>query len=197
MFRFALPLAAALAACAPLSAMSTDPSGGGGAPADNVQPALALRQLVLREGIYPSPGNELPGTPAFDGAGVLGEVRTFAANVDFGSRCPDASGQLLPIAQNQALFSIIGTYYGGNGQTTFALSDLRGRLAVQTGQGPEPLPIDLGQVLGSAGTVLLPDNLPSHRHPIQYIETTAQGQSAPFPIGQPALGQTYLINANA
>lgn len=74
------------------------------------------------------------------------------------------NGQILAIAQNQALFSLLGTTYGGNGQTTFALPDLRGRTAVGTGQGPGLSSITLGQVSGSATTTLTIDNLPPHNH---------------------------------
>ncbi|MGH6650854.1 MAG: phage tail protein [Sphingopyxis sp.] len=74
------------------------------------------------------------------------------------------NGQLLSIAQNTALFSILGTTYGGNGQTTFALPDLRGRTAVNQGNGPGLSPYVLGQVGGSETTTLLSTNLPRHDH---------------------------------
>ena len=66
----------------------------------------------------------------------LGEIRTFGFNF-----CPRgwaaAEGQILPISQNQALYSLLGTYYGGDGRTTFGLPDLRGTLMVGPGQSPE------------------------------------------------------------
>ncbi|KTE41503.1 hypothetical protein ATE62_06020 [Sphingopyxis sp. HIX] len=82
--------------------------------------------------------------------------------------CPrgwaSASGQILAISTNTALFSILGTTYGGNGQTTFALPDLRGRVAINQGSGPGLSPYVLGQVGGSETVTLLPTNLPKHDH---------------------------------
>jgi microcystin-dependent protein len=75
-------------------------------------------------------------------------------------------GQIMSIAQNTALFSILGTTYGGNGQTTFALPDLRGRVPVGTGQGPGLSNYVLGEVIGSESVTLSVQNLPAHNHPI-------------------------------
>jgi microcystin-dependent protein len=74
------------------------------------------------------------------------------------------SGQILSIAQNTALFSLLGTTYGGNGQTTFALPDLRGRVPIHPGTGPGLSPYDLGQVGGTEATTLLIANMPPHNH---------------------------------
>jgi microcystin-dependent protein len=73
-------------------------------------------------------------------------------------------GSLLPIAQNTALFSLLGTTYGGNGQTTFALPDLRGRAMVNQGQGPGLSPYDLGQMGGAESSTLTVNNMPAHTH---------------------------------
>ena len=79
--------------------------------------------------------------------GTIGEIRMFAGT--FAPRnWAFCNGQLLSIAQNTALFSILGTTYGGNGQTTFALPDFRGRSAVGTGQGPGLSSISLGEQAG-------------------------------------------------
>src|SRR5690242_16195919 len=75
-------------------------------------------------------------------------------------------GQILPIAQNTALFSLLGTTFGGNGQTTFALPDLRSRAAVGVGQGPGLSNIDLGEVAGTESVTLTINNLPSHNHTV-------------------------------
>jgi microcystin-dependent protein len=75
------------------------------------------------------------------------------------------AGQLLAIAQNTALFSLIGTTYGGNGQTTFGLPDFRGRVPVGTGQGPGLANVILGEMAGTQNTTLLSANLPAHNHP--------------------------------
>ena len=75
------------------------------------------------------------------------------------------NGQILPIAQNTALFSLLGTTYGGNGQTTFALPDLRGRVAISSGQGPGLSNYDLGQVGGTETETLTINQMPMHAHP--------------------------------
>ncbi|WP_349573322.1 phage tail protein [Azotobacter salinestris] len=90
----------------------------------------------------------------------LGEVCTFASNF-----CPrgyaPADGTLLSIAQNTALFSLLGTTYGGNGQTTFALPDLRGRSVVSVGQPQGLSPVNLGEQRGSESATLTAANLPA------------------------------------
>lgn len=73
-------------------------------------------------------------------------------------------GQILPIAQNTALFSLLGTTYGGNGQTTFALPDLRGRVPVQQGQGPGLSSYSLGQTGGAENVTLNVSQMPAHSH---------------------------------
>ncbi|MCB9537585.1 MAG: phage tail protein [Myxococcales bacterium] len=95
--------------------------------------------------------------------GTIGEIRLFAGN--FAPRAwAFCNGQLLPIAQNQALFSILGTTYGGDGQTTFALPDLRGRAPIHAGQGPGLTDRRLGVRGGSESLTLTPQQLPSHTH---------------------------------
>ncbi len=95
--------------------------------------------------------------------GCIGEVRLFAGN--FAPRdWAICSGQLLPISSNTALFSIVGTTYGGDGHTTFALPDMRGRVAVGTGNGPGLSTRHLGQKSGSEYTYLNVNNLPPHSH---------------------------------
>ena len=69
-------------------------------------------------------------------------------------------GQILPLSQNTALFSLLGTTYGGNGQTTFALPDLRGRVPNNQGQGPGLSNYDLGQSAGSENETLIASNIP-------------------------------------
>lgn len=84
-------------------------------------------------------------------------------------------GQTLSIAQNTALFSLLGTTYGGNGQTTFALPDLRGRSLVGMGQGPGLTNIIQGEIAGVENTSLLITNMPMHSHALvagQAIVTT-------------------------
>lgn len=71
-------------------------------------------------------------------------------------------GQIMSIAQNSALFSLLGTTYGGNGQTTFALPDLRGRSPVGMGQGPGMTPITQGEMAGTESVSLTTSQLPPH-----------------------------------
>jgi microcystin-dependent protein len=74
------------------------------------------------------------------------------------------NGLILPIAQNTALFSLLGTTYGGNGQTTFGLPDLRGRVALSSGQSPGTSVYELGQIAGAESVVLNVTQLPQHSH---------------------------------
>jgi microcystin-dependent protein len=83
------------------------------------------------------------------------------------------SGQLLPISQNTALFSLIGTFYGGDGRSTFALPDLRGRVPNGMGQGPGLSPYDIGEVAGAESVTVLVSQLPAHSHALQ--ATSAAG----------------------
>ncbi|MCG8476552.1 MAG: tail fiber protein [Cytophagales bacterium] len=95
--------------------------------------------------------------------GTIGEIRLFGGN--FAPRAwAYCSGQLLSIAQNTALFSILGTTYGGDGRTTFALPDLRGRVAVQAGTGPGLSTRKLGQRTGLEYVNLNALQIPSHTH---------------------------------
>ena len=73
-------------------------------------------------------------------------------------------GQLLPLSQNTALFSLLGTTYGGNGKSNFALPDLQGRAPMQPGQGPGLSLHDLGETGGSETVTLLESEIPSHSH---------------------------------
>lgn len=73
-------------------------------------------------------------------------------------------GQLLPLSQNTALFSLLGTTYGGNGKSNFALPDLQGRAPMHPGQGPGLSLHDLGETGGSETVTLLESEIPSHNH---------------------------------
>ncbi|WP_296385582.1 tail fiber protein [Winogradskyella sp.] len=94
---------------------------------------------------------------------LMGQIMLFGGN--FPPRgWALCDGQLLPIASNSALFSILGTTYGGDGRTTFGLPDLRGRAAVHAGRGPGLSPIVRGQKLGAENVTLTVPNIPSHSH---------------------------------
>lgn len=93
----------------------------------------------------------------------IGEIRMVGFN--FAPRgWALCNGQLLSIAQNTALFSLLGTTYGGNGQTTFALPDLRGRVPLHFGQAPGLSPYQIGQAGGSETVTLLLPQIPAHNH---------------------------------
>lgn len=102
------------------------------------------------------------------------------------------NGQILPIAQNTALFSLLGTTYGGNGQTNFALPNMQGRVLVNAGQGAGLSNYDLGQAGGEETHTLLESEMPAHTHLIQVDPNVA---TATTPIGnvlaQPATGKLY------
>lgn len=95
------------------------------------------------------------------------------------------NGQLLSIAQNSALFSLLGTTFGGNGIQTFALPDLRGRVATGVGQGPGLSNYTLGEVSGFENATLTMNNLPPHNHNGVVQMTPLGGNSADVdsPVG--------------
>ena len=103
-------------------------------------------------------------------------------------------GQLLPISQNTALFSLLGTIYGGNGMSTFALPDLRGNAAMGTGQGPGLSPRDLGEFGGSETVTLFPAEMPGHNHAVQSapgFPASSSVASAGASIARSAGGSAY------
>ena len=108
-------------------------------------------------------------------------------------------GQLLSIAQNTALFSLLGTTYGGNGQTTFALPDLQGRVAVHTGQGPGLSPRDLGEVGGVENVTLTTQQIPAHTHGfrVNSAAATDTAVSNNFPaVAGGSVGNAYGTSQN-
>ena len=86
-------------------------------------------------------------------------------------------GQLLPISQYTALFSLLGTQFGGNGTTNFALPDLRGRVPVHQGQGPGLSPYVMGEVLGVESLTLTTGQMPAHTHAIGAHSTGGDSSS--------------------
>jgi microcystin-dependent protein len=93
----------------------------------------------------------------------VGELFLFAGNFCPRNTLP-AAGQTLAISQNTALFSLLGTTYGGDGQITFRLPDLQGRVPVGTGSGPGLYPTSLGQIGGTETQALTPAQMPMHTH---------------------------------
>jgi microcystin-dependent protein len=169
-----------------ISGVPTTENTGGGQSLDNRQPYLGLTPVIALQGIYPSRN--------LGAEEIIGAVSWFAGNF-----APQGyavcNGQLLSIAQNSALFSILGTTYGGNGTTTFALPDLRGRTPVQAGQGPGLANIQLGEQGGSNSVQLGVNNLPAHAHTIagQANSGNTGGNNVPFNNQQPYLGLNYEV----
>lgn len=95
----------------------------------------------------------------------VGEIRIFGFNFA-PTGWAQCNGQILPLSQNTALFSLLGTYYGGNGQTTFALPNLQGSVPIGAGQGPSLSPYTLGESGGAAFVTLLPTEMPVHTHAV-------------------------------
>ena len=100
-------------------------------------------------------------------------------------------GQLLPLSQNTALFSLLGTTYGGNGKSNFALPDLQGRAGMHPGQGPGLSLHDLGETGGSETVSLLESEIPAHSHGLR---ASADDDDSTLPGGQ-APGQLSVIYA--
>lgn len=111
------------------------------------------------------------------------------------------NGQLLQISQNQALFALLGTMYGGNGTTNFALPDMRGRVLVHEGQAPGgPTNYTMGQNGGAESVTLLVTQMPAHSHTVNAV-TTEGNQNSPngnLPADTKTLDKEYSdANGNA
>ena len=106
----------------------------------------------------------------------VGEIRMFAGNF-----APQGwaycDGQLLAVSSNDALFSLLGTIYGGDGRTTFGLPDLRGRIPIHAGTGPGLSPRRLGDKAGDETETLTVPELPSHTHAWRGHSGAAEGQT--------------------
>lgn len=108
----------------------------------------------------------------------IGEIRLFAGNfAPAGWALCD--GQLLPISQNTALFSLLGTNYGGNGISTFALPNLQGRMPLGAGNGPGLTPRNLGESGGEAAHTLNQAEMPQHNHAVQSAAAPDSKQAGP------------------
>jgi microcystin-dependent protein len=163
-----------------------------------MQPSLGINFIIALQGIFPSQGFRSleeaeegdehvdlddPGRPESQShrrlgdQPFIGEIAMFAGNfAPVGwAFC---NGQIVPLAQNTALFALLGTTYGGNGQTTFGLPDLRGRVPIGIGQGPGLSDQSLGQVFGSEAITLSANNLPGHTHGVPTITAITVGAVA-------------------
>ena len=157
-------------------------STGSGEGIDIRQPFGTTNYVIAVDGTYPS--RNLSRDP------LLGSVAMFAGN--FAPRgWAFCNGQVLPISGNEALFSIIGTNYGGNGRTTFALPDLRGRVPIGAGTGPGLAPIRLGQKIGSETATL--SSTPAHSHSAGSSQTGSTGSATTLPTTMPSLGLLPVV----
>ena len=121
-------------------------------------------------------------------APFVAEIRCWACN--FAPRgWAMAQGQILPISQYTALFSLIGTYYGGNGTTNFALPDLRGRVPMKYGTDPVGNNYALGEIAGTETVTISPTQMPIHTH-------TFSGTSAVDTRGRPLDGSALGTSQN-
>ena len=124
----------------------------------------------------------------------VGEIFAFSGNyAPYGYAL--CQGQLMAISQNTALFSLLGTYYGGNGVSNFALPDLRGRVTVSAGQGAGLSLYNLGETTGVETQSLRVSNLPSHTHTLPAGgNTQSTGSNTPIAVIQPTLTINYIIS---
>ena len=125
----------------------------------------------------------------------IGEVKLLA--FDFAPKSyMQCAGQILSIASNTALFSLLGTTYGGNGQTTFALPDLRGRMPIGQGTGPGLPSHSMGEAAGTPTATLLTSNLPAHIHTLSNVSVKIKASNANADESAAEGGFPALANAN-
>ena len=110
----------------------------------------------------------------------VAEIRIFAGNFA-PTGWAQCNGQILPLSQNTALFSLLGTNYGGDGRSTFALPDLQGMVPIAPGQGPGLSLYDLAQTGGTAAVTLLDVEMPNHTHTVSATTTPLGAVAVPSP----------------
>jgi len=132
-------------------------NAGGAQPFSNIQPILTVNFCISLYGVFPSMSAGQP---------YVGEIEIFGFNwTPIGWE--SCSGQLLPISEFETLFMLIGTTYGGDGEQTFAVPDLRGRLPLHMGTQAGNT-YQIGEIAGSENTTILSNQLPAHSHNIIY-----------------------------
>jgi microcystin-dependent protein len=144
---------------------------------------IAVFTAVLASAIVANP------TPAYAGSDpFIGEITFFAGN--FAPRgWAYCDGQLLAISQNDALFSLYGTIYGGDGRTTFGLPDMRGRLLMDDGQGAGLAPQTIGAKSGSERITLNTNQLPRHTHDLTITSSRL--------LSSPVIGDSQFPTSNS
>ena len=108
----------------------------------------------------------------------VGEIRAFGFNFA-PTGWAQCNGQLLPISQNTALFSLLGTFYGGDGKSTFALPNLQGAAPMNQGQSPGTSQRYLGEMSGEQFVTLIQSEMPAHPHALNAVESTATARQPP------------------
>jgi microcystin-dependent protein len=155
-------------------------------------PPIPRRNFIARVGAFLAGGAligraaraaDTPPVHTMDGDPYIGQIEMVGFNfAPVGWALCD--GTLLSIAQNTALFSLLGTQYGGDGRTTFALPDLRGRVPIHQGAGPGLTPYTIGQFAGEENHTLNVNELPQHTHTLQ--ASSANGTTDSPVSGVPA-----------
>lgn len=126
----------------------------------------------------------------------IAEIRMFAGNfAPAGWAICD--GSLVPISENDAMFNLIGTIYGGDGQDTFALPDLRGRIPIHAGQGPGLSNYVIGQAAGTETVTLTVSQTPSHSHPYTATLNPAAATSPNNAVFARAAGDIYTSDVSS
>ena len=120
----------------------------------------------------------------------IGEIRMFGGNFP-PSGWAFCDGQLIPISENDALFTLIGTTYGGDGQETFALPNLQSRVPMHAGTGPDGVTYTLGEQAGVESVTLTVQQIPIHTHQLLGSNTTAATQTPGGNIPAQGVGQIY------
>ena len=159
---------------------------------ENRKPSQAVTYLIEVVGLFPIQGSATITEP------FLGQVMLCAGlNTPQDSAPPLVAGQILPINQNQAIYALLGTNYGGNGQTAFALPNLQSRVPMGPGQGPVTT-WSLGQQTGAEYPSLTVAQMPAHQHavPALGIMTGLTGSNQPISLMQPSIALQFLISTN-
>ncbi len=121
----------------------------------------------------------------------IGEIRMFAGNF-----APNGwmfcEGQTLPISENEALFQLIGTTYGGDGEETFNLPNLASRVPIHMGTGPDGTTYQLGEMAGTEQVTLTVQQIPNHTHPLHGEHSERHGRPIPAATSSPATRRIRL-----
>lgn len=164
----------------------TSSTTGSGETLDARQPYGSANYAIALTGLSPTQsGSDTFGTP------YIGEIVQFAGNFAPSGHAM-AEGQLLAIASHSELYSVIGTTFGGDGQSTFALPDLRGRTPIGAGEGIGLLPIQVGQEINPVSLTV--QQLPAHVHEVEGHETSPAGSSQSHSVMMPSLGLTPIMD---